>query len=94
MLYHSAHLWKLCFKDSEVQRKVWINKRTSEDNNKDGSFTACGEKSAAKVTRVKAPNMLSATQQVPNICERLLVPSPSEGLSPLAILTLNPRMSL
>ena len=70
VLYHSAHLWKLCFKDSEVQRKVWINKRTSEDNNKDGSFIACGEKSAAKVTRVKAPNMLSTTQQVPNICER------------------------
>lgn len=48
VLYHSAHLWKLCSKDSEVQRKVRINKRTSADNNKDGSFTACGEKSAGQ----------------------------------------------
>lgn len=69
VLYHSVHLWKLRFKDSEVQRKVRINKRTSADNNKDGSFTAGGEKFAAKVTRVKVPNMLSATQQVLNICE-------------------------
>lgn len=69
MLYHSGHLWKLCFKESAVQRKVQINKRTHVDNNKDGSFTACGEKSAAKVTRVKAPNKLSATQQVLTTCD-------------------------
>lgn len=69
VLYHSTHLWKLCFKDSEVQSKVRINRRTHADNNKDGSLTACGEKSAAKVTHVKAPNVLSATQQVLTICE-------------------------